>query len=225
MFDTDIDPSSYGSKQEIFEKNLRFLYSVSIPESEVNSELANEILKLSLQIEQTYFSKIIEPVVKQIKSLSTDEQGFKEKEKIESQYGDTYCKICKTEIGKNISDFNLRYQNTVYNTLIRKNEEMNQQTISLLFTVFEKRKCVEKYLKSMQYDSLANFGDLLNIEITKIDTLIKETREALKLSNSNMSIEQIMNHNAQLESYQKRLEKGMQNFCDNHKGICDCKKE
>ena len=225
LIDSNSNPVNYSNVPDLCEKNLRALYSLNIPEEEQKSTLSMDIIKLAGNIEHNYYSRSFAPLIKLIDGLPADDNGIKEKEKIESQYGNTHCKLCKTEFNKTINNYNIRYQNTQTGILIRKNEEINQQAVSLLFKSFEKRKCIDNFLNSTKKDSLNTFNDLITIEVTKIDTLIKETRETLKTSITGMNAEQLKEHNFLLDAYIKRLESGLLNFCSLIKGICDCRND
>jgi len=80
------------------ENNLRILNSIKIPEDEQQSEQTKDLKVLIEKIESDLYSQIYFPVIGQIKNLPLSDDGIKEKERIENQYGNTYCKKCKTEL-------------------------------------------------------------------------------------------------------------------------------
>jgi hypothetical protein len=211
-----------ASQTELCEDNLRIIYSIIIPDDEQKSQMATDLNRLCENIEKSYYSKTYSSVIKQISNLSSTDEGFKEKEKIEADYGKTSCKTCKKELSSAISGYNTKYQNAQLNILIRRNEEISQQASSQVFNSIEKRKCIDKFMAAKS-DSLASYKDLLTIETNKIDALIKETVETLKTDITAMNAEQLKEHNNLLDAYIKRLETGLANFCKNVKGICDCK--
>lgn len=225
LLDINENTGQYSARPDLCEKNLKILYSVNIPNDEQKSQLSFEITKLVNTIEQNHFQNNFDPLIKKINNLPADETGLKEKEKIESQYGNTHCKSCKSEFSNTINAYNTKYQNTQTSLLIRKNEEINQLAVSILFKTFEKRKCIDINLSAMKNESAANFNDLLLIEVNKLDTLIKETRETLKTGINGMNAQQLKEQNFLLEAYIKRLEAGMLNFCGLIKGICECKND
>jgi hypothetical protein len=222
LVENGFEPDIYDNKTEIYEKNLRLLYSVNIPEDEIKSELSVDLFQLVNNIEKQYFSKIYNQLIQHIKSLDTDESGLKEKERIETLYGNTYCVGCRKMLSEAIVAYNSTYQVTQRNILIRKNEEIGQKTLTILFGAMQKRKCIDKYL---QKDSLSDYNDLITIELSKIDTLIKDTRETLKSDINIMNVQQLQELNLLLEAYIKRIETGLENFCRNLAGICNCENE
>jgi len=211
-----------AEQNELCENNLRVLYSVSIPEGEEKSQMAFDLKNLTNNIEKAFFSKVFSPVIKQVNGLKVDEAGFKEKEKIEADYGNTNCKTCKIKLSEAIKDYNARYQNAQLSILRKKNEEISQQATSVVFSTLGKRKSIDKFI-SLKSDSLGMYMDLLKIEINKIDTLVKETIETMKTDISSMSAQQLKEQNTLLDAYVKRLESGTANLCTRVKGICDCK--
>jgi hypothetical protein len=74
------------------ENNLRLLYSVKIPEDEMRSELAMELKQQIYNKELKLHNKVYKQIIAKVNALITDESGMIEKEKIENQSGNTYCK-------------------------------------------------------------------------------------------------------------------------------------
>jgi hypothetical protein len=221
VIDANIDPNTYADKSEVCESNLRFLYSVVIPEDEEKFQLTKDLERISKNIEQAYFSRKYSPVIRQINSLTTDDNGLSEKEKVESKFGNTYCKTCKNEFSKAIEAYNVKYQNVQTSILLMKNEEVKQKVVSLIISSVEKRKCIDKYLNSA--DSLSGYNDILKAEAIKFDTLINETKETIKLENNKMTATQLKEHVFLLEAYIKRLDLGISNLCKYMNINCDCK--
>ncbi len=222
LVENGFEQNIYDNNTEIYEKNLRLLYSVNIPEDEIKSEMAIDLFQLVNNIEKLYSSKIYYQLIQHIKSLGIDESGLKEKEGIEARYGNTYCVDCRKMLSDAIGAYNSTYQKAQRNSLIRKNEEIGQKTLAILFGALQKRKCIDQYL---QKDSLSDYNDLITIELNKIDTLIKDTRETLKSDINIMNVQQLQEQNFLLEAYIKRIETGLENFCRNLAGICNCENE
>jgi hypothetical protein len=222
LLSSNINFVQMANQNELCENNLRVLYSANVPDGEEKSQMAADLYKLRADLEKAYFAKTFSQVIKQINNLATDDAGFKAKERIEADFGDTYCKTCKTELTTALKNYNSRYQNARIVILKKDYEEINQQATSLVFSVLEKRKCIDKFVTA-KADSLSPYKDLLNIEINKIDTLVKETLETLKIDIGSMDAQQLKEQNDLLGAYVKRLETGIANICKRVKGICDFK--
>jgi uncharacterized protein YnzC (UPF0291/DUF896 family) len=220
LLDANTNPSLYADKADLVENNLRVLYTVKIPDEEKRSQLATDINRLTNSIEQAYFARIYTPVLAKMNSLAADDKGLADKEKLEAQYVNTNCQSCKSEFLKAANNFNTKYQNAQTGVLIKKNEEINQQAFSLLFSALEKRKCIDKFIS--EADSNSNYKELLKTEVDKIDALINELRENRKVDVKDMTAQSIRDQNSLMEAYIKRLESSLNSFCANIKGICDC---
>ena len=224
MLALNFNEKDYISKSDLCENSLRILYSVSIPAGEEKSQLATDMTKLVNNIERIYNSDTFASLIRQINNLKLDETSFKEKDVIEADYGNTNCKSCKTGLTSAISAYNIRYQNAQKSSLMKKNEELNQRAMTLIFNTLDRRRCIDNFLTD-KTDSLASVLDLLKFEINKVDTLLKETRETLKTDISAMSSQQLKEQNFLLEAYLKRLDSGMINLCKRVNGMCDYKKD
>ncbi len=202
------------------ENNLRLLYSVKIPDDEQKSELVKELKQLIYSKENKLHQKVYAPIIANVNQLATNETGLVEKEKIENQSGNTYCKKCKDELSKAINNYNLRYQANEKNKLTLKNEEIKQKTINVLFDVLEKKKCLEL---SMLTDSTSTYNELVSIELKNLLEVIDKTRETIKQDSKQLNIIQLSAQNAQLEAYIRRLQTGFANLCRNSNNKCKCK--
>ena len=204
---------------EAEENNLRLLYSVKIPESEIRSEQAKELNRLIYKSEQTLFNKVYSTVIAKVNKLETNEAGLQEKGKVENQSGNTYCKKCKDELSKALNNYNLRYQANEKNKLIQKNDSIKQSAISVLFTVLTKKNCIDL---SLQKDSTSAFNDLILLELDKLEEIIDETRKSLKQDTKQIDIHQLKEQNSMLEAYIRRLKTGFANLCKNVSNKCEC---
>jgi len=205
---------------EAEENNLRLLYSIKIPENEINSEQSSEIKRLVYSIEQRLCNTIYLPIVAEINMLATTNKGINKKEQIENQKGNTYCKKCKDELSKAINNYNLRYQANEKTKLEQKNEEFKQELVGVLFDVFEKKKCIGL---SLQKDSASTYYDLVIIELNKLNEIIDKSRKSLKEDIKQMDIQQLKEQNFMLDAYIKRLKNGFANLCKNISNNCKCK--
>jgi len=212
---------SAAKNSDIAENRLRLLYSVKIPKDETNSEQAKEINRLAANLEQNLYSQTFLPLIVKVNQLPTDENGPKEKEKIENNFGNTYCKKCKAELSAALNDYNTRYQKSEKNKLLQKNEEIRQKTVSVLFKSLEQKRCIEKII-SQSTDSLSTYNDLISIELKKLSTLIDDTSDLLKTDNKNAEIQQISEQNFMLEAYIRKLETGFTSLCKNISNNCEC---
>ncbi len=208
------------------ENNLRLLYSIKIPEEEQFSDQARDLNSLVLQNELELYSLVYSPILGQISKLSFDEAGNKEKEKLENQYGNTYCKKCKSELSIAFNDYNLRYQTAQKNRLMTENDQMKQKAVAVLFDVLKKKKCIDQNMDKISKDSTNEstivYNELVKIEVEKLDKILDETRNLIKTEIKDMSITQLNEQNFLIEAYIKRLEDGFSHFCTTIKGMCDC---
>jgi hypothetical protein len=202
------------------ENNLRLLYSVKIPEDEMRSELAMELKQQIYNKELKLHNKVYKQIIAKVNALITDESGMIEKEKIENQSGNTYCKKCKDELSKAIDNYNQRYQANEKNKLMLENEGIKQQTINTLFEVLEKKKCIEL---SLLNDSNSTFNELISIELDNLVKTIDEARKSIKQDNKKFNIVQLRAQNEELAAYIRKLQSGFANLCKNTNNKCNCK--
>lgn len=203
------------------ENTLRILYSIKIPEDEINSEQSKEIIRLITYSEQQLFSHKFLPLIAKINQLPTDEVSFQEKERIENQYGNTYCKKCKSELSAALSNYNLKYQFNEKNKLQEINDKIKQSAISILFKSLEKKKCIELALANSS-DSISSRNELVNLELTKLNEIIQETKATLSIKTADMNIQQLKEQNFMLDAYLKRLNQGFESLCNHIEKLCDC---
>lgn len=216
---TNNDPGQLNA--DIAENRLRQLYSVKIPKDEINSEQAKEIRRLAANLEQNLHSHIFLPLIVKINQLTSDENGLREKEKIENNFGNTYCKKCKEELSAALTDYNTRYQKSEKNKLLQKNEEIRQKTVATLFKSLERKRCIEKVI-SQNTDSLSTYNKLISIELEKLNILINDTGELLKTDSKATDAQQLNEQNYMLEAYIRKLETGFVNLCKNIGDDCKC---
>ena len=207
------------------ENNLRLLYSIKIPDDEPLSEQAKDLNNLIFQNERDLYSQIYIPVLGRINSLSMDEAGNEEKEKIINQYGNTYCKKCKSELTIESNNYNLKLETTQKNELIAKNEQIKTKAISVLFDALKKKKCIDQNLNIQIKDttSVSAYKELVQMEVEKLDRILDETKQLIKIDVKEMKIQQLNEQNFLLEAYVKRMEEGFAHFCNTIKEMCDCK--
>jgi hypothetical protein len=209
------------------ENNLRILNSINIPDGEQQSDQTKDLKGLIEKIESDLYSQVYIPIIGQINNLPLSDAGNKEKEKIENQYGNTYCKKCKTELITAFNSYNFKLQTSQRNELIKENNKLRSNTISVLFEVLKKRSCIEENLNVLKEDSLANlsYNELIVMEVQKLDKIIEETKHLVKTEAMDLTIQQLNEQNFLIEAYQKKLEEGFSHFCSTINTICDCKNE
>jgi len=207
------------------ENTLRLLYSIKIPEDDQSSSQSKDLINLISQNEKDLYSQIYSPLIGQINSLALDETGNKEKEKLENQYGNTYCKICKSELSNAFNNYNLKYQTGLKNKLIYENDKIKGKAVSVIFDVLKKKSCIDQNMLKQAKDSSSSFlayNELVQLEIQKLEKALDETKQLIKLDNKEMNIQLLNEQNFLIEAYIKRLEDGFDHFCGTIKGMCDC---
>lgn len=217
-----------NSKQEkkewdatLVENNLRLLHSIKIPTNEINSETSILLKQLTTKLELLLFEKEYRKIIEKINSLSTDNDGLKEKEKIESEAGNTYCVRCKSKLSTALEKYNERFNANERNKAIAINEELKQNSISILFDALSKKKCIETTLVNNN-DSTGSFNDLIEIELQKLTSIIEETRNNLKLDISSFSTAQFIDQNDKLKINNQKLKDGFLNLCKYLSNNCEC---
>ncbi|MFN8256720.1 MAG: hypothetical protein U0W24_13580 [Bacteroidales bacterium] len=219
-----LEKEKQSKSGDIRENNLRILYSIKIPEDEISSEQAKDLNNNILQIENELFAQVFSPLISKINSLSTDEAGEKEKIKLESQYGNTYCNKCKVELTTAFNSYNIKFQNAQRAVNVQENEKLKSKAISIMFELMKKKNCIDQNFAVMQKDSgNASYNELVQIEIQKLEKTLDETKQLIKSDIKEMNIQQLNEQNFMLEAYIKKLEEGFAGFCNTIKGICDCK--
>ncbi len=196
------------------ENILRLLYSVKIPDKQKNSEQAKDLRRLIYDIELQLFEHEYLPIIEDIGNLPLTEEGIQEKERIENIVGNTYCTKCKQELAKAMDNYSKKYQENERNKLIQENEQIKQKAVGALFKALEQEKKIQAKL---QEDSTSSVNGLIKMELTKLQDIIKHTKELLETDNSKLNMEGLKEQNFMLQAYIKKLESGFKTLTNNMK--------
>lgn len=206
------------------EQYLRSLYLVELPEDEQSSIEIKTINNMARKLESDIYYKEYRPLIQNFRNSKADSLGLKTIEILKTKINSSYCKYCKEEVNKAITEFDVRYQKILVKKASGQTDELIKQAKNLVFKLLIKEECIDNNLEKKYPEGTEKpaYVTLFEEELAKLK---QEREQMFELTNQKHEFEnmQTLNKfNLKLQVQIRELDEKYQSLCNKLETICEC---
>ncbi len=204
------------------EAYLRKLYAVDLPEKEKASEEMKDIRKIIQILEADQYRLIFAKKVKELNKMSANEKTLTKKNELLVNQEATNCLYCREKMNEAILGYNARYENYLLENAKLETRNIVADAKDKLYYSTKKESCIKQHFRDDYPDEVPTHIKFLQDELNELSVKIIETMKTIDIDIITFSLEQIREHNNDIQNRIHEIKDGLERICKKEKALCDC---
>ncbi|OQY03958.1 MAG: hypothetical protein B6I20_03980 [Bacteroidetes bacterium 4572_117] len=202
------------------EADLKILYSVTFPESELGSAEAQIVNNCIQKTEYLLYTSEFLELIGLVNDMGTEPENISQRNVYGNHASLTNCKLCSEKLNESLKTYTKKYKKHQKSIAGKKNELQKQKAIGLLFKMIRKKNNIEKNISILKSDSIPEYFSLFEMEFNKFRNYISCLNDIVRTDIKDFSIEAILEQNEEIETLIKNTDLSYVNLYSNLPDLC-----